>query len=82
VSETLIKENNPNIREVTSDGEYDDRVVLNHVDAEHGDRQSSRHGSRRDKNRSRSGTNRKNNVRLSLVLPFVTSLLFVGWECL
>jgi hypothetical protein len=80
VSETLVKENNPNLRrEATSDGECDERGALNHVDGDHGDRQSSRHGSRRDKNRSRSGTNRKNNVCQNLSLsPFVTISSRVG----
>jgi hypothetical protein len=72
VSETLVKESNPNIREVNSDGEYDSSsLVLNRVGGggeDHGDRQSSRHGSRREKTRSRSGTRRNNVCDSSLPL--------------
>lgn len=66
-----MKENNGNVREVNSDGEYQDRMVLNHIGTEIGDRQSSRHGSRRG---SRSATKRNNvscgtSSSFSLVIP-------------
>eukprot|EP00604_Paraphysomonas_vestita_P002752 CAMPEP_0174820372 /NCGR_PEP_ID=MMETSP1107-20130205/4163_1 /TAXON_ID=36770 /ORGANISM="Paraphysomonas vestita, Strain GFlagA" /LENGTH=1055 /DNA_ID=CAMNT_0016035579 /DNA_START=57 /DNA_END=3224 /DNA_ORIENTATION=- len=78
ISETLIKDNSNNNsnnnnnnnhnhlpKDVNTDSEIDERMILNHIDNGHGDRQSSRHGSRRSKVRSSSGTKRNNGGSVS-----------------
>jgi hypothetical protein len=69
MSENLVKDPNSNQTSSSlpkankskdlslSDGEYDDRLALP-LNGDGGDRQSSRHGSRRSKVRSHSGTKR------------------------
>ena len=80
--------NNSNVslpKDVNTDSDVDERLVLNHIDNGHGDRQSSRHGSRRNKVRSSSGTKRNNVSHFIFSYFYLFILLFInllGWKCI